>query len=227
LSLPVPIAPNEGDAYNDTFPFTAEGTFLADFSPTVLYISLQTSLAGTPVYRRNCWLAGIPDGADQTNSGQVTLGPVVTALTKFLKDLRNQGAALGAQNNISIQSVDRSAGNPIKKCTAWPVGGALYTVPAHGFVPGQPVIAEGMKVAPGGSCPRGRYLIDLTPTVDTLSLQGAGPPSLPIKLGGFRAAKITFNKVVEATPLGFTKRNKGRPSGLSVGRRRVSSIKRV
>jgi hypothetical protein len=218
LALPVPAIPAAGFAYNLAFVTTPDGKYQADFAPTVLYISMQTSLAGVPVYRRNLWLAGLPDGSDQTNSGTVTEANTLAALNKFLADLNGSGTTLGAGCGIAIRSIDRSGANPLKGCTGWDVVTGIYTVPAHGFQVNQPIVAEGMKTTLGGFCPKGRYLVASVPTADSLTLLGAKLPTAPKKFGAFRAAIVTFNGVTNVNPLGFTKRDKGRPSGLSVGR---------
>lgn len=227
LSLPVFPLPAPGDSYNKAFNATGTSAFLADFSPTVLYLALQTALSGTPVYRRNAWIAGLPDGADQTNSGTVTDAATLTALNKFLRSLANDTTQNGGKNSVSIRSIDRSGANPVKNCTAWNIQANTYTVPNHGFVQNQPIMAEGMKCAPGGKCPRGRYLVAAVLDVNTIALQNSTPPSSPIKTGGFRAAIVTFTTIDTAQSRGFTKRDKGRPSGLAVGRRRTPLIARA
>jgi hypothetical protein len=201
--------------------------FQADFSPTVLYIECETDPAVVPHYRRTVWIAGLPDVSDQTTDLLPTDPLVLAALKVFIGDLEGVGRGLGANNNISIRSIDQSGANPVKNCTAWNPIPNTYTVPAHGMFPNQPVIAEGMRTIKGGICPRGRYLIDATPDANTISLQGSSPPTAPIKFGGFRPAIFTFNAVTAATMQGFTKRNKGRPSFLSVGRRRSPATKRA
>jgi hypothetical protein len=226
LAIPVPSLPLPGEAYNKSFD-PAKKDYLADFSPTVMYVALQTALSGTPVYRRNCWLAGLPDGADQTNSGTVTDGVVLPPFQRFLGDLANTQLTNGAKNSVSIGSIDRSLGNPVKQCTAWNIGANTYTVPNHGFVPGQPVLAEGMRTVLGGRCPKGRYLIAATPDVNTIALQASAPPTAAVKFGGFRAAVYVYNTIDNATAKGFTKRDKGRPSGLAVGRRSTPRIVRA
>lgn len=231
LSFPVPQAPKPGTAYNSAYN-TVDVNFVADFANTVYYIALQTALENTPVYRRNCWIAGLPDVADQTDSPEILDPFVSAAVNTFLNALSNGNSQPGiqpnsAKNGISIRSVDRSGANPIKACTAWNLDVNTYTVPAHGFVAGQPIIAEGMKTTPGGRCPRGRYLVQTVIGPDTISLQGSQAPTPPLRTGGFRAAKIVFNLCEVATPQGFTKRDKGRPSGLAVGRRRTPLISRT
>lgn len=195
LSIQVPPAPVPGSAYNKALsplPVDGKQPYDADFAPTVYYIALATNLSDTPVYRRNCWIAGLPDTADETDSPNILDAPTLTAIKRFLVDLANftggQGPAPnGSKNNVSIRSVDRSGANPIKKCQAWNINVNTYTVNAHGFVPGQPIIAEGCRTAPGGSCPRGVYLVAATPDANTISLQNSAPPSLPTAFGGFRA----------------------------------------
>jgi len=225
IALPVPVAPAAGQAYNKAF--LAEKGFTADFSTTVYYVKLQTNLSGSPVYARNYWLAGLPDIADQTDSTQIIDPATLTAVQTYLKDLDNSNPTLSGKNSVSIRSIDRAIGNPVKQCTAWNLLANTYTVPAHGFVASQPVLAEGCKTVPGGSCPRGRYLIGTVLDANTITLQGSAAPTAPIKLGGFRAAVYTFNTVSSAVGQGFTKRDHGRPSGLQVGRRRTPSIKRA
>lgn len=218
VALPVPTFPPEGQAYNKAFNGTVIST--ADYATTVFYISLQTNLSGSPVYRRNYWMAGIPDEADRTSVAQIIDPATLAAVNKYIGDLQNTNATLGGKNSISVRSIDRSNANPIKLCTAWNIALNTYTVPAHGFVQNQPIIAEGMVTIPGGTAPRGRYLVGSVVDANTITLMGAGPPTAPKKTGGFRAAILTFNQVALANPVGFTKRDKGRPSGLSVGRRR-------
>lgn len=225
-AIGVPVFPLPGNAYNKAFNPTTP-VYTADFAPTAYYISLQTNLSTSPVYSRNVWIAGLPDLADETSTNQIIDAATLAAMNKFLGDLNNTNNTLGGKCGVSIRSVDRTNGNPIKAATAWNLLANTYTVPAHGFVVGQPVVAEGCKTTLGGFAPRGRYLIGTVPDVNTISLQAAAPPTAPTKLGGFRAAVFTFNAVAVATGKGFTKRDRGRPSGLLVGRRRVPTIKRA
>lgn len=219
VSLQVPAYPPAGQAYNKAF--NPSKPFTADFAPTVLYIQMQTTLSATPVYFRNAWLAGLPDIADETDSITIVEPNTLAAVQKFLGDLNNTNPTLGGGCSVSVRSIDRSNVNPVKLCTAWNLGANSYTVPAHGFVANQPILAEGMRVAKGGTAPRGRYLVGTVIDANTITLQGAGVPSVPVKTGGFRAAIIVFNVCASAIQQGFTKRDKGRPSGLSVGRRRT------
>lgn len=218
VSIPVPVFPAAGQAYNKAF--NGSPIFTADFATTVFYIRLQTNLSGSPVYSRSYWIAGLPDDADRSSEAQILDPATLGAVNKFMGDLANSGANIAAKNSVSIRSVDRSGANPIKLCTAWNIVANTYTVPAHGFAQNQPITAEGMRTIPGGTCPRGTYLVGSVVDANTITLSGAAPPSTPLKLGGFRAKVYTFNTVAIATPEGFTKRDKGRPSGLLVGRQR-------
>ncbi len=225
LSLPVPPYPLAGQAYNKAF--NGSTPYPADFANTVLYISLQTSLSSSPVYRRNFWMAGLPDIADETDSPTIVDPATLAAVNKFIGDLNATNTTLAGKCNVSIRSIDRSGANPVKPCTAWNIGPNTYTVPAHGFVAGQPILAEGMKTAKGGFAPRGRYLVGTVVDANTITLQGSNPPTAPTKTGGFRAAVYAFNQVFVVTMQGFTKRDKGRPSGLAVGRRPRPAISRA
>jgi hypothetical protein len=218
VSIEVPPFPPAGMAYNKAFNPTTP--FTADFAPTVFYISLQTDLLGTPVYRRNYWVAGLPDIADQSNTNQILDPATLTAVKRLLADLANTGPQLGAKCRFAIRSVDRSGANASKPCTAINLPANTYTVPAHGFAAGQPILAIGFKAELGGIAPRGNYLVGAVVDANTISLQGAVAPTPPQKLGAFRAKVFTWNTISVATPEGFTKRNKGRPFELSVGRRR-------
>lgn len=226
LALPVPALPTNygfGSTYNKDLTGMP-----ADYGPTCYYMSAQTNLAGTPVYRRNIWLAGLADAADEASTTAILGGFTQTAVVNFQNALIGKGGTLAASNNVSVRSIDRSGGNPVKNCTAWNNGPPVtFTVPGHGFLVNQPVLAEGMKTTPGGSCPRGRYLIAAVIDANTISLQGAGTPTAPLRTGGFRAAVYTYNAITNIIGAGFSKRNKGRPSNLAVGRRRTPSIKRV
>jgi hypothetical protein len=219
LSFPVPIPPQPGDAYNKAFGAPNYNLFVADFATTVLYLPSQTNLSSTPVYHRNLWMAGLPDISDQTNSATIVDARVLPAVQKYVSDLNNSGTTLGAKNTVSIRSIDRSGANPVKPCTAWNLGANSYTVPAHGFVSNQPILAEGMVTVKGGIAPRGRYLVGSVIDANTITLQGSKVPTTPVKTGGFRAAVVVFNAIQLVEIAGFTKRDKGRPSGLSVGRR--------
>lgn len=226
LELKVPDFPADGQAYNKAFGDPSNPLY-ADFSPTAYYISLQTSLSATPVYRRNCWIAGLPDASDQSNTSNIVEPNTQTALNKFIGDLSNTNTTLGGKCGISIRSNSRAGGNPIKPCTAWNVVNNTYTVPAHGFVVGQPILAQGMKVAVGGRAPRGRYLVATVPNADTISLQNSFAPSPPTKLGGFRAALVVFNLVAQVDGQGFVMKKKGAPIGRSVGRLKRPLITRA
>jgi len=219
--------PPGNDAYNKNFNQADPSGFEGEFASTVLYISLQTALTASPVYKRNVWIAGFPDVAIGVYTPQVLDPATLVAINKFVGALQN-GLTIGAgKNNVSIRSVDRSGANSVKQCTAWNIGANTYTVPAHGFVVGQPVLAEGCRTAPGGVAPRGRYLIGTVVDANTIALAKSSPPTPPISTGGFRAQVFTFNTVAVATPLGWTKRNKGRPFGLLVGRQRRKLIARA
>jgi hypothetical protein len=229
LSIPIPNQPPPGQAYNKAFSSADPAAqWTADFAEVVYYIRMETNLLGTPVYSRNYWLAGLPDIADSTDSAFITgaAAAALIAIKKYLGDLNNTNSTLGGQNFVSIRSMNQSAAL-LKQCTAWNVGPNSYTVPAHGFVVGQPVIAEGMRTAIGGTCPRGRYLVGSVIDASTITLQGSTPPTPPLKFGAFRAAVPVWNTCAVAFGNGFTKRNKGRPSGLAVGRRRKPSITRA
>src|SRR5205807_2179183 len=184
LALPLPVPPTPGNAYNKALSPSAPGPgndYYADFAPTCYYISLQTNLSTTPVYRRNVWLAGLPDIADETASATIVDTPTWTAVKAFLNALSNGNYVGGisgnaAKNTVSIRSIDRSNGNPIKQVTAWNLAQNTYTVPAHGFVVGQPILAEGMKTFPSGSCPRGRYLVGAVIDANTIALEGSSSP---------------------------------------------------
>ena len=205
-SIPVPTQPGGGDTYNPAFS-TDPGND-ADYGPTVLLMSAQTDPLTSPTYRRSIWLAGLPDSAD------------LAAVAKLIGDLNNTNTTLGGKNNFSIRSVDRSGANPIKPCIAWLFGPPIaFIVPAHGFVVGQPVQAEGCTTVPGGSAPRGRYLVGGFIDANTFSLQGLTKITASINTGGFRPSIFTFNPIKQVVIEGMTKRNKGRPSGLSLGRR--------
>lgn len=219
ISFPVPNPPAAGNAYNKAL--SKDDTYDADYSTTVLFLSAQTNLSDPVVYRRTFWLAGLPDCADLTSQLRLTDTPTQQAVTKFSGDLNNSNTTLGGKCTVSVRSIDRSAGNPIKPITGWAAGPpVVFTLPAHGFVVGQPVIAEGMTVEPGGTALRGRYLVSVVVDVNTLQLGGVTSIGVAVKPGGLRAAIITFTPIQVVFTEGMTKRNKGRPSGLSVGRRR-------
>lgn len=225
LDFPIPPIPPNGQAYNKGFTDVKLGDF-ADFVTTDLYISLQTDLSTIPVYRRNCWLACLPDSADQTNEGTVQGAVATAAVKKFIGDLNNTNATLGGKNNVCIRSINRDPAT-FKPVSAWNILANTYTVTAHGFAQNQPVNAVGMTTIPGGSCPRGTYLVGPPIDANTISLQGSSPPTAPHNLGGFRPSTVIYNNVTVAQPLGFTKRNHGRPFGALVGRRPKSRTKRA
>jgi hypothetical protein len=226
LSFPLPPTPPAGQAYNKLFPGT--DTYDADYGTTVLLLSAQTSLSGVPVYNRSIWIAGLPDAADLTSNLTLTDPATAQAVAKFVGDLNNTNATLGGKNNVSIRSVDRSGANAVKPCTAWNNGPPLtFTIPAHGFASGQPIQAEGCVVAMGGTAPRGRYLVASVIDANTITIAGLTSVSIPIHTGGFRASVIAFNKIEVVQIQGMTKRNKGRPFGLSVGRRPKARTKRA
>lgn len=216
---PFPAPPAAGNAYNKAL---SGGTaaFLADFAPTVFLIGCNTNPATNPVYYRSVWLAGLPDGADESNTTQITEPNTLAAVQKFQSDLNGTGTTLGAKVGFSIRSVDRSGANPIKLCTAYNVTPNTFTVPNHLLVQNQPVDAVGWKTDPGGTTLRGEYLVGPVIDANTITLQNQIPLTPQTKLGGFRPKVYTFNVVTIAALEGFTKRNKGRPSGASVGRRR-------
>jgi len=233
-SIPIPTIPKDGAAYNKALSNTSSTTpalnYWADFGPTVYYISLATDQANIPVYRRNCWIAGLPDVSDDTDSVTITDPATDIAVQAFLQDLANFSPPNGiqrngAKNSISIGSKSRT--QPIKPCTAWNLDVNTYTVPGHTFVQNQPVTALGMKTIPGGQCPKGTYRVGAPIDANTISLQASATSTKAIRTGGFRPSVYVFTTVKSATPLGFTKRNKGRPRGLSVGRRRTPLIKRA
>lgn len=216
--LPVPPAPQPGDTYNPAF--STDPSNDADYGPTVLLMSAVSDPLTSPTYRRSIWIAGLPDSADLTAQLRLTGAIAPAAVDKLIGDLNNTNTTLGGQNNFCIRSVDRSGANPIKPCAAWLFGPPIsFIVPAHGFVVGQPIQAEGCTTAPGGSAPRGRYLVATVIDANTITLQGLQKITASINTGGFRASVITFNPIKQVIIEGMTKRNKGRPSGLSVGRR--------
>ena len=228
VSIPVPPKPLAGQSYNKEFNVQSELDYTADFAPTVLYFSMQTSLSGSPVYFRNYWMAALPDVADRTNSSSTVDPATDKAVKAFMLCLMNKSDNLGGKCGVSIRSIDRSGANPLKNCTAWNIVADSYNVPNHGFVINQPILAVGMTTkVKGGSAPRGRYLVAAVPDANTIYLQGSNPPSEPKKTGAFRAAVVAFNLVSVVTIQGFTKRDKGGPFGKSVGRRPSPLTKRA
>lgn len=235
VSILIPTLPPDGSAYNKALSGTQSsipGTnYWADFGTNVYYIALASAQTSIPVYRRNCWIAGLPDVADETDSPAIVDPSTNIAVAAFLQDLANFNPVggiqrAGAKNQVSIRSIARTTA--VKPCTAWNLGPPLtFTVPGHGYTQGQPVSALGMKVAIGGTAPKGRYLVGPPIDANTIQLQGVSTVSASIHTGTFRAWLVTFNPVSTASPLGFTKRNKGRPRGLSVGRRSTARIKRA
>ncbi len=164
--------------------------------------------------------------ADQTNKGEVIGGLAIDAVNLFIGDLNGTNTTESGTVGFSIRSTNRDAA-ALKNCTAWNLGANTYTVPAHGFAQNQPVTAVGMTTAPGGSCPRGTYLVGPPINADTISLQGAVAPTAPIHTGSFRAATKVFNLVKSVQQIGFTKRNHGRPFGALVGRQSKKKTKRA
>lgn len=214
---------------NDGLPFYNKAlmTYPADFGSTVLYWSLQTDPNAPPVYRRNLWIAGIPDACDATNAALPVAGPWNTAFGIFGTYMQ-PGPTLktAGQQIVTIRSVDRSGANPIKLATGYNPTNFQFTVPAHGFLQGQLIVAEGFRALPGGKAPRGQYKV-IYIDANTIALAGAGLSTATIPPGGFRAVVYTWNPITSAEILGFSKRNKGRPRNLLVGRRRVSKIGRA
>jgi hypothetical protein len=222
VPMPLPNQPQHGTCYNKAFSVADSPTtpYSSDYATSDLYLNLTTTLSSTPVYQRNLWLAGLPDIADLTSSNVLTDSLTKQAVQTFIDDLTGVRKTLAGQCGICIRSVDRSGGNAIKPCTGWTTTAPLqFTVPAHGFALGQPVQALGMSVAPGGYAPRGRYLVSQIIDANTIALAGVNQLSPAIKTGGFRPSIVTFNPVQVALIQGMTKRDKGRPFGLSVGRR--------
>jgi hypothetical protein len=227
VPLVVPVAPQPGNAYNKAFSILVAGQqYTADFGSTRYFIRLTSDLGTLPVYSRNYWLAGMPDISDETDSAAVVQADALAAIRIYISDLSNTPGRLAGRCNVSIRSVDAAPAN-LKACTGWNAVGNTYTVPAHGFVVSQPVIAEGFKSAVGGVAPKGRYIVNDIIDANTISLAGAKPLVNPITFGAFRPAVFLFNPVVQAIGQGFTKRDVGRPSGLSVGRRSTSRIGRA
>lgn len=225
-TLQIPVL-NPGS--NDGAPFYNKAlmTYPADYGTTVLYWSLQTDPNAPPVYRRNLWIAGIPDACDSTNEILPVAGPWNTAFGIFSTYMQPGPTTKTAGLQIvTIRSVDRSGANPFRPCTGYNFTNFQFTVPAHGFLAGQLIVAEGFRAAPGGRAPRGQYKV-IYIDQNTIALSGAGISNATIPPGGFRAVVYVWNNVATATLLGFSKRNKGRPRNLLVGRRRVSKIGRA
>ncbi len=227
VPLVVPTYPAPGQAYNKAFGGSVPGVqYTADFGSTKYFVRLTTDLGTLPVYSRNVWLGGMPDVSDETDSANVVEANALAAINKYLLDLNGKGSTLGAGCNVSIRSVDQNPAS-LRQCSGWNSVGNTYTVTDHGFVVGQPVIAEGFKSGAGGVAPKGRYLVNDVIDANTISLAGAKPLVNPITFGAYRPAIVTFNAVVQAIGQGFTTRDVGRPSGLSVGRRSTSRIGRA
>jgi len=216
LVVPSPIDSTPGQTvYNP-----ALGQFPADFSTTVLYFSLTTDQGVVPVYRRNMWIAGIPDASSDTSQIQPLAGVWRTAFAAFLSQLfpQIQKTKLQTTSIIAIRSVDQSGANPVFPCTSY--AGVLnqYTVPAHPFATGQLIEAIGFRAKAGQSVPRGQYKC-VKVDANTISLSGANVATASIPPGGFRPVRYVWNPCKLAVQEGFSKRNKGRPFELLVGRR--------
>lgn len=216
--LPVPPLKKGAQLYNAKLAAgTDQGN--SDYAQTVLYFSVATSPAIAPQYRRNVWIAGFPDAASDTQEAQPTVGPWNTAFEAFRQAMQTNVTVDPAVPSImAIRSVDRTGGNPIKAVTAYDPATLVYTSPAHGFIAGQLVIAEGFRGQAGQTIPKGQYRIVVL-TADTFKLVGGVAVTARMPQGGFRSVVYVWNAAVQATQIGFSKRNKGRPFGQSVGRR--------
>ncbi len=219
-TYPLPVPPlKKGASLYNTKLSVGEDQANSDYAQTVLYFSVATSPAIAPQYRRNVWIAGFPDAASDTQQPQPTVGPWNTPFNAFRLAMSTDDTVQPAVPSImAIRSVDRTAGNAIKPVTAYDAATNVYTVPAHGFVAGQLVIAEGFRAKAGETIPKGQYRVDFK-TNDTFKLVGAAVVTARMPQGGFRAVIYVWNAAVQATQIGFSKRNKGRPFGQSVGRR--------
>jgi hypothetical protein len=225
LAFPIPAIPADGTTYNKAF-YSGAILYTADFVTTDLYLNCQTNLSTNPVYHRNLWISALPDLADQTDKAGLTNGPAIEAVNVFIGDLKGTNSTLSGSVGFSIRSINRDPA-ATKNCTAWNLAANTYTVPAHGFAQNQPILAIGMTTVPGGSCPRGTYLVGPPIDANTISLQGASPPNTPVHTGAFRPSTKVFNLVKSVEQIGFTKRNHGRPFGALVGRRSKSRTVRA
>lgn len=194
----------------------------ADFSTTVYYISLQTDPSVTPFYRRNIWIAGAPDAADQTTFPNMALPIWQPLLNAFLNVLAPQGSAGASTTAIAaIRSVDASSGNPIFQATAVDATGTIITLGppyANNFIKNQVVVAEGWRAKPGGLVPHGRYKVQPL-SATTIGLLNTSEAISGVQVtGGFRAVRPVWNPALIANAVGWTKRDKGGPFGEPVGR---------
>lgn len=218
--LPVPAynpAQAAAFAYNK-----ALVTYPADYATNVLYYDLRTASNVTPSYRKSYWMAGIPDASDDTRSIQ----PVAGAWINYFETFRQAMQANGPSNPptpsiLTIRSIDKSNNNPFKRCSGYNATNKQFTVVGHGFADGQLINAEGFTGVPGGNVPKGTYKC-IRIDADTIALARAQVTTAIIPPGGFRALVYVWNPVATATQIGFSKRNKGRPFNLLVGKRRVS-----
>jgi hypothetical protein len=193
----------------------------ADFAGTVYMNRAATDPAGTPVYARSLWFRGIPDNIDTTVSGGPLAGPWLNAYSLF------QAIATNAVASRYVLRVnDHGPGNPSKLCTDQVGGPTQYTVPAHGFLQGQIVVANAFRAGPGGVVPKGQYKVNVI-NAQTISLQNGKPTSNVTALGSFRLLSYAFPLLNNLLGRGFTIKKAGRPFGQLVGRRRTPRSSRA
>jgi hypothetical protein len=190
-------------------------SFTADFAQTVWLLRLLNSQADPILYSRSFWVRALPDLAQETDIPAPVAGAWQTAIVAWQNYVENSG-------KIVLQVDDRSGANPIKPCTAYNGPLNQYTVPAHGFVNGNLVVAEGWRGVAGARLPRGQYRVGVV-DANTITLVGGLPLGTVTVLGGFKLVSYQFPGVATIIARGFTNKKVGRPFGLLAGRRRVAT----
>lgn len=219
---PIPQPPNQSLIQPGTSPqFDTNGqpfynpllrAFDTDFAGTIYQLRLRTAPTDGVVYSRRLIFSGLPDAFDTPLNSRMLPGPWGAAVSRFEAQFVGNGAI------AALRSFDRSAGFPNLLCTGIDVTGLIYTVPLHGFVNRSVVNASRFKITKGGIRPAGLYRV-LVIDANTFSLQGALPATKVSKLGYFRVVSwlsVPFAAIIDRS---FANKKRGRPFGLSVGKR--------
>jgi hypothetical protein len=184
----------------------------ADFAYSAALVRLQ---GASDFYTRNLFLSGIPD----LNQDIEHPSPFTAAWLQQFVDFRN--ALLSGRYGFKITV--RGPANPDRQITGL-AAGVFTTSGNHGFNPNDPVRIRGFRANPGTDSlgnPNGTWRVQFAPSPTTFSLLGYAQLTFnPTRLGTVRKIIPDVTPYTNvSTPL-FTKRSRGRPFGLLVGRRR-------
>jgi hypothetical protein len=202
-----PNVGNHGPYYLGTFANSP-----SDFGYAAVLVRCQGQ---TDFYTRSLFISGTPDLNQDIEHPTPTGAAWLQQFTEYSNILLNGAYGFKVQNRDNFHQPIQITGL---------AAGIFTTAANHGLNPNDTVRIRGFKPTvgvPGLNNPNGLWRVGPVPSAVTFSLLGYTQLAFtPTALGTVRKIEYTVTKYTRVFLSGFTKKSRGRPFGLAVGRRR-------